>query len=44
VELPAAPGWFLGVQWHPEDTWRTNRRQLAVFESLVAATSLPVGG
>jgi putative glutamine amidotransferase len=36
--LPSAPGWFLGVQWHPEDTWRTNPKQLAVFEALVAAS------
>lgn len=44
ADLPGVPGWFLGVQWHPEDTWRTDPRQLAVFEALVAATSLPVGG
>ncbi len=44
ADLPSASGWFLGVQWHPEDTWRTDAQQLAVFEALVAATSLPVGG
>lgn len=44
AELPSVPGWFLGVQWHPEDTWRTEPQQLAVFEALVAATSLTVGG
>lgn len=37
VEIPSAPGWFLGVQWHPEDTWATEPQQLAVFEALVAA-------
>jgi len=37
VEIPAAPGWFLGVQWHPEDTWSTDPRQRALFEALVAA-------
>lgn len=42
VELPTAAGWFLGVQWHPEDSWRTERRQLAVFEALVAASSATV--
>lgn len=44
AELPDVPGWFLGVQWHPEDTWRTDPAQLALFEALVAATSLPVAG
>lgn len=39
VEIPSAPGWFLGVQWHPEDTWATDPQQLAVFEALVAAAS-----
>jgi putative glutamine amidotransferase len=46
AELPGVPGWFLGVQWHPEDTWRTDARQLAVFQAFVAAsgrsTSSPV--
>jgi putative glutamine amidotransferase len=37
VELPSAAGWFLGVQWHPEDNWRTVPQQRAVFEALVAA-------
>lgn len=43
VELAAARGWFLGVQWHPEDTWRSERRQLALFEALVAATTATIG-
>jgi putative glutamine amidotransferase len=37
VELPAARGWFLGVQWHPEDTWAQDPKQLAVFRALVEA-------
>lgn len=37
VEMPGAPGWFLGVQWHPEDTWASDPRQLAVFSALVEA-------
>jgi putative glutamine amidotransferase len=41
VELPSAPGWFLGVQWHPEDNWRTVASQRAVFEALVSATAAP---
>ncbi|GAA3383727.1 gamma-glutamyl-gamma-aminobutyrate hydrolase family protein [Cryptosporangium minutisporangium] len=32
VEIDALPGWFLGLQWHPEDT-----AQPAVFQALVAA-------
>lgn len=39
VELPSVRGWFLGVQWHPEDTWRTESAQLAVFQALVEAAS-----
>lgn len=35
VEIPEAPGWFLGVQWHPEDTWASDPQQLAVFTALV---------
>lgn len=37
VELPSAAGFYVGVQWHPEDTWRTDRKQMALFEALVAA-------
>lgn len=37
VEIPSAPGWFLGVQWHPEDTWAADPQQLAVFSALVTA-------
>jgi putative glutamine amidotransferase len=37
--LPDAPGWFLGVQWHPEDTVRTDATQLGLFRALVAAAS-----
>lgn len=38
VEIPAAPGWFLGVQWHPEDTWAEDPQQLAVFQAHVDAS------
>jgi len=37
AELPGSPAWFLGVQWHPEDTVTTDSAQLALFESLVRA-------
>ncbi len=37
VEIPEATGWFLGVQWHPEDTWSEVPEQLALFEALVEA-------
>jgi putative glutamine amidotransferase len=39
VELAAARGWFLGVQWHPEDTWSQDPQQLAVFGALVEAAA-----
>ncbi len=37
VELPEATGWFLGIQWHPEDTWETDPQQLAVLRAFVDA-------
>lgn len=35
--LPDARGWFLAVQWHPEDTYSTDPAQLALFSALVDA-------
>jgi putative glutamine amidotransferase len=37
VELSGAEGWFLGIQWHPEDTAATDPHQASVFEALVEA-------
>ena len=37
VELAAYDGWFLGVQWHPEDSWATDPTQLLLFSALVNA-------
>ncbi|SED02741.1 putative glutamine amidotransferase [Amycolatopsis tolypomycina] len=37
VELPSARGWFLGLQWHPEDTAATDPAQAALFAAFVAA-------
>jgi putative glutamine amidotransferase len=34
---PDAPGWFLAVQWHPEDTFGTDPDQVAVVRALLAA-------
>jgi putative glutamine amidotransferase len=34
---PSGPGWFLGVQWHPEDTVTGDPAQLALFGALVEA-------
>ncbi len=39
VELPAHDGWFLGIQWHPEDNFRTEPKQLALVAALVEAAS-----
>lgn len=37
IELADPAGWFLGVQWHPEDTAAEDPVQLAVFRALVDA-------
>lgn len=37
AQLSSAAGWFLGVQWHPEDTVTTDAAQLALFQALVRA-------
>jgi putative glutamine amidotransferase len=39
--LPDASGWFLAVQWHPEDTVATDPVQLALFRALVEAALSP---
>jgi putative glutamine amidotransferase len=35
ITLDDAAGWFLGVQWHPEDTYDTDPRQADLFRRLV---------
>lgn len=30
-----APGWAVGVQWHPEDTWQQDPRQVQLLSRLV---------
>ncbi len=37
VELSGSRGWYLGVQWHPEDTAASDPKQAALFAALVAA-------
>lgn len=37
VELSNPAGWFVGVQWHPEDNAATNAEQAALFGALVEA-------
>ncbi len=37
IELDGHDGWFVGVQWHPEDTADTDPVQLAVVRGLVDA-------
>jgi putative glutamine amidotransferase len=41
--LPDAPGWFLAVQWHPEDTVTDDPGQLALFAALVDAARASAG-
>jgi putative glutamine amidotransferase len=36
VDLPGAPGWFLGVQWHPEDSAAGDGASLGLVRTLVA--------
>lgn len=38
MELPGAAGWFLGVQWHPEDTAADDPAQQRIFDALVRAS------
>jgi putative glutamine amidotransferase len=37
LRLDDSVGWYLGVQWHPEDTAATDPRQAGIFEALVHA-------
>ncbi|MEO8851364.1 MAG: gamma-glutamyl-gamma-aminobutyrate hydrolase family protein [Allobranchiibius sp.] len=37
IALEDQRGWFLGVQWHPEDTAATDPQQASVFTAFVAA-------
>ncbi|MFJ9388965.1 gamma-glutamyl-gamma-aminobutyrate hydrolase family protein [Nocardioides sp. NPDC101246] len=37
VELASSRGWYLGVQWHPEDTAATDPAQAGLFRALVEA-------
>ncbi len=37
VDIPDASGYFLGLQWHPEDNWETVGVQLAVLKQFVDA-------
>jgi putative glutamine amidotransferase len=42
VELEGGRGWFLGVQWHPEDTFTEDPTQRALVGALVAAAAARV--
>jgi putative glutamine amidotransferase len=37
VDRPGSPGWFLGVQWHPEDSGPSDPASLGLVRPLVAA-------
>ncbi|MGB9012264.1 MAG: gamma-glutamyl-gamma-aminobutyrate hydrolase family protein [Aeromicrobium sp.] len=39
VEIDGAAGWFLGLQWHPEDTAATDPTQAALFAAHVRAAA-----
>ncbi len=39
VEIAGAAGWFLGLQWHPEDTAATDSTQAAIFAAHVRAAA-----
>ena len=39
VELPGRRAWFIGTQWHPEDTAADDPAQAALFEAFVGAVS-----
>jgi putative glutamine amidotransferase len=41
LTLDDHPGWFLGVQWHPEDTADTDPGQAALFARLIRAARSP---
>ena len=37
ISMPSAPGWVLGVQWHPEATFREDLPSRKLFEAFGAA-------
>jgi len=41
IEADAPTGWFLGIQWHPEDSFDHDPSQQAIFSRLVAAARAP---
>ena len=44
VTLQGHSGWYLGVQWHPEDSAATDPVQAAVFGHFVRAASARAAG
>lgn len=44
VERPESPGFFLGVQWHPEDTAGTDPVQARLFAAVVEAAAAARAG
>ncbi|MDX6326124.1 MAG: putative glutamine amidotransferase [Nocardioidaceae bacterium] len=40
VSLDGHQGWYLGVQWHPEDTAATDAEQAGIFRAFVEAARL----
>ncbi len=44
VHVPDAPGFVLGVQWHPEYDWETDALSRALFEAFGAAAAAWAAG
>jgi putative glutamine amidotransferase len=40
VAMPDAPGWLLGVQWHPEWAYASNEHSVAIFRAFGDACRL----
>jgi putative glutamine amidotransferase len=41
VSLAGHDGWYLGVQWHPEDTAESDLQQAGIFRAFVHAAGQP---
>lgn len=44
VDRPGSPGWFLGVQWHPEDSGVDEPASVGLVQALVSAAVITGSG